>query len=277
VLALLAARLHEWTRRQFASACTSLELLDLPQIDRRGAVLFSSSAKHSDARLVLDDFKSGRFGPTAVVTHRASDEVQALASPDTHVISVAEPAQRDGFLATGSILQVSTLLLRAYLDAPVLPASLDAEDEEEAPLRDEVVVLSAPSLTCAAADIEVRLVESGLASVQVADFRDFAHGRHTGLARRKGRTTVIVLSDAASQPLAEATAALMPAGTDVRQWHCGAAWETAVVRLLVRSMRLAASAGERAGVDIARPAVSALGRRLYRLSSDDFPAGSPPA
>lgn len=265
VLALLAARLHEWTCRQFASACTSLELLDLPQLDRRGAVLFSSSAKHPDARLVLDDFKRGRFGPTAVITHRTSDEVQALASPDTHVVSVAEPAQRDGFLATGSILQVSTLLFRAYLDTPVLPASIDAEYEEEAPLRDEVVVLSAPSLTCVAADLEVRLVESGVASVQVADFRNFAHGRHTGFARRKERTTVIVLSDAASQPLAEGTAAVMPVDTDVRRWHCDAAWETAVVRLLARSMRLAASAGERAGLDVARPTVPAFGRRLYRL------------
>lgn len=264
VLAQLAARLHEWVCRQPARACTSLELLDLPQLDRRGAMLFSSSAKHPDAQRVLEDFQRGRFGPTALVTHRAKEEVQALGSPDTHVVTLPELDQRDGFLATGSILQIATLMLRAHLDEPELPLTL-AGSHGEAELRDEVLVLCPPSLSCVAADIEVRLVESGLASVQVADFRNFAHGRHTGFARRSERTTVVVLSDAASQPLADATAATMPASADIRRWHGDGAWEMAVVALLLRSMRLAASVGERAGVDVARPAVPAFGRRLYRL------------
>ncbi|MCP9491573.1 MAG: hypothetical protein MSC31_17115 [Solirubrobacteraceae bacterium MAG38_C4-C5] len=264
VLAVLAARLHEWVCRQPARACTSLELLDLPQLDRRGAMLFSSSANHPDAQRALADFQRGRFGPTALVTHRAAADVQVLASPDTHIVRLPEPIQRDGFLATGSILQIATLLLRAYLDEPNLPAVL-AADDGEAGLRDEVLVLSAPSLGCVAADIEVRLVESGLTCVQVADFRNFAHGRHTGFARRSEKTTVLVLSDAVSRPLADATAAALPASTDVRRWHRDSGWEAAVVALLARSMRLVASVGERVGVDVARPAVPDFGRRLYRL------------
>jgi hypothetical protein len=264
VLALLAARLHERVCRQPARACTSLELLDLPQLARRGAVLFSSSAKHPDAQRVLADFQRGRFGPTALVTHRAAGDVQVLASPDTHVVTLPQPTQRDGFLATGSILQIATVLLRAYLDAPDLPTALPLDDGET-DLRDEVLVLSAPSLGCVAADIEVRLVESGLACVQVADFRNFAHGRHTGFARRIERTTVVVLSDADSKPLADATAAALPTSADVHRWHSESAWEAAVLALLARSMRIIGAVGEREGLDVARPAVPGFGRRLYRL------------
>lgn len=264
VLAHLAARMHERVCRQPARACTSLELLDLPQLTRRGALLFSSSAKHPDAHQVLLDFKRGRFSPTALVTHRAGEDVLALVSPDTHVVTLAQPIQPDGFLATGTIMQVATQLIRAYLEAPELPQSLKVEDDN-GELRDEVLVLTPPSLACVAADIEVRLVESGLACVQVADLRNFAHGRHTGFAKRSERTTVIALSDDASQLLADGTTALLPPTSDLRRWHCNGSWEAAVIRLLFRSMRLAGAVGERAAVDVASPTVPLFGRRLYRL------------
>lgn len=263
-VAQLGARLHEHVSRQPARACTSLEALDSPQLGRRSAVLFSSSAKHPDARRVLADFARGRFTPAALVTHRPADELDGFVGGDTRVVTLPPPAQPDGFLATGSILQTATLLLRAYGYDKGLPSELD-QTSQEPPLRPEVLVLTPPSLLCVATDLEVRLVESGLAGVQVADFRNFAHGRHTGFARRSGSTTVIALADEESHALAEATVTALPPTIDVRRWFAGPAWEGAVVQLLVRSMRLAGSAGEAAGVDVARPSVPTFGRRLYRL------------
>lgn len=265
VLAELAARLHERVWRHPAQAVTALGLLDLPQLEQRGAMLFSSSAKHPDAQRVLTAFGRGRFTPTAVVTHRAAEQVQALAGADTRIVTLPLPARRDGFLATGSILQIATVLLRAYLPAAELPPVLEDPDPVDSVLRDELLVLTAPSLAAVAADLEVRLAESGLAAVQVTDFRNFAHGRHTGFARRADRTTVIALSDTGSAGLAAATVDALPETTDLRLWHVGGPWEQAVVSLLNRSMHLAETCGERAGVDIARPGVPAFGRRLYHL------------
>lgn len=48
-VAVLAARLHEEVFHKPARACTSLEALDSPYVEQRGAVLFTSSAKHPDA------------------------------------------------------------------------------------------------------------------------------------------------------------------------------------------------------------------------------------
>lgn len=263
-LAELAAHLHEGVCRQPARACTSLQALDTPQIGRRGAVLFSSSAKHPDAQRVLLDFRRRRFAPAVLVTHRDGDGVQELAGFDTLVVTLPQLAQPDGFLATGSILQTATLLLRAYLPDAQLSTALRSASEEPS-LRDEVLVLAPPSLACVAADLEVRLVESGLAPVQVSDYRNFAHGRHTGFDRRSERVTVIALSDLSSDPLATGTVGALPTSCDVRRWHVDGPWERAVVELLHRSIRLVGAMGERAGLDVARPKVPAFGRRLYRL------------
>ena len=265
VLAILAARLHEWTFRQPARACSALELVDLPQLAERGALLFSSSGKHPDAQRVLGDFRRSRFRPAVVVTHRDPGGLQERAGADTSIVQLPALDQPDGFLATGSVLQMTVALLRGYLDDPLLPASAPGSTDEETDLRGEVLVLTSPALAAVAADLEVRLVESGLAAVQVADYRNFAHGRHTGFARRLAEVTVIALSDPASNDLASGTTAALPGNADVRRWHHDGPWPEAVVGLLMRSMRLAGKEGERVGLDVGRPAVPAFGRRLYRL------------
>lgn len=265
VLAHLAARLHEASARQCAVACTALEAVGLPQLAQRGALLFTSSGKHPDARRVLADLSRARFRPGIVLTHRAADELGELAGADTRVVQLPALPQRDGFLATGSVLQMAVALLRGYLDRPDLPGRLPEAAADDEPLRREVLVLTPPSLGPAACDIEVRLVESGLAAVQIAEYRNFAHGRHTGFARRLDDTTVIALSDVASEPLASGTVAALPGRADVRLWHSDAPWPTALTSLLVRSMWLAGGQGQQAGLDVARPAVPTFGRRLYRL------------
>lgn len=266
VIAELAAYLHEERCRQPGRACTALEALEAPQLSRRGGLLFSSSAKHPDAKRVFEDFRRRRFAPAVLVTHRDTQEVQEAAGLDTLVVTLPPLAQGDGFLATGSILQLATLLLRAHGLENGLPSILPGVGADEGPLRDEVLVLAPSSLRSVATDIEVRLVESGLAAVQVSDYRNFAHGRHTGFARRSERVTVIALSASNSEALATGTVGTLPDRCDVRRWHVDGSWEEALITLLHRSMRLAGTAGDRVGLDVARPRVPTFGRRLYRLS-----------
>jgi hypothetical protein len=265
VLALLAARLHEWTFRQPGQACTALELIDLPPLAERGALLFTASGKHPDAQRILSELRRSRFRPAVVLTQRDPADLQELAGVDTQIVQLPALGHPDGFLATGSVLQMAVALLRAYLDDPALAPALPEAPQQEPQLRRELLVLTAPALAAVAGDLEVRLVESGLASVQVTDYRNFAHGRHTGFARRIRDTTIIVLSDPASEALASGTVAALPPEADVRRWHHPGPWPQAVVALLVRSMHLAGEQGRMAGLDVARPLVPAFGRRLYRL------------
>lgn len=265
-VASLAAQLHERCFLQPARPATSLEALELPQIGQRGAVLFSSSAKHPDAHQVLADFRRARFAPAALVTHRRREDLEKLIGPDTQVVQLPPPAQPDGFLATASVMQIAVLLLRAFFEHPTLPRSLNSGRNEVAQLREEVLVLTPPTLQPVATDIEVRLVESGLASVQVADFRNFAHGRHTGFARRLERVSVLILSDENSRALADATEAALPVSADIRRWHHEGEWPAAIVELLHRSMLFVGAIAKTEGLDPARPKVPVFGRKLYRLS-----------
>lgn len=268
VLAVLASYLHEEVFRQPARACTTLEAMHLPPIQGRGAMMFSSSAKHPDATAVLASYRRKRFDPAVLVTHRLADDVSDVAGADTDVVTLPLPARKDGFLATGSVLQIATLLLRSYLPEPTLPPVIKCAAEE--PVRQELIVLTPPSLTCVAADIETRFAEAGLASVQTADFRAFAHGRHTGFARRSPNTTILVLSEQSSIDLATATADKLPPDADVRLWNSDCAWPEAVINLLVRSMHLAGASGESQSVEVSRPAVPDFGRKLYHLALNKF-------
>jgi hypothetical protein len=263
VPAMLAARLHEQCCHQPTRAMTSLELLDLPPT-RRAAALFTSSAKHPDAKRVLQEFRRGRFSPAAVITHRRREDIADLVGPEAEIVELPPLTQPDGFLATGSILQMAVMLIRGFLPDVQLPSEI-ASDFGEGDVREEILVLTPPSLVSVAADIEVRLVESGLACVQIADFRNFAHGRHTGFNRRRAQTTVIVLSDSESEELASATADLLPDDADVRRWHHDGPWPAALLGLLIKSMHLVAAVGDSKGADPARPKVPVYGRSLYRL------------
>lgn len=265
VLASLASRLHELCYRQPANRLTALELIQLPHLTRRGALLFSSSAKHPDAQLVLNDFARGKFSPAVLWTHRTAADLTSLAGPATIIQSLPPLAHPDGFLATNSILQAAVLLMRAFLGDTAIPSQLAAVSETDTAVGDEVLVLTPPSLVPVATDVEVRLVESGLAAVHVTDYRNFAHGRHTGFARRLQRTTVIALSDASSRELADATVRELPGTADIRRWSTNEPWPQSVLGLLVRSMKLAHTTGRNAGLDVARPSVPDFGRRLYHL------------
>lgn len=264
VPATLAARLHEMRHRRPARACTSAGFLDLPFIEGRSAVLFSSSAKHPDAIHVIKALERSTLASASVITHRDPASLDPVAAPDVKVVQLPPLAQRDGFLATGSVLQMGVMLLRVYHHKPDLPHEMTWHEPEK-DLRDELLILAPPSLDAVAADIEVRMAESGLASAQVTDYRNFAHGRHTGLSRRMDEVTIIALSDPSSEALADATVETLPRDADVRRWHSGQRFPGAIVELLIRSISLAGSVGEQNALDVARPKVPAFGRRLYRL------------
>src|SRR5205823_8128451 len=133
-------------------------------------------------------------------------------------------------LATNSLLATMMLLVRAYehlfSTPPSLPCCL-AEllhprgktasswtelEQEFQPLceRGTLTVLHGHMTQPAAADIESRFTEAALRNIQLADYRNFAHGRHHWLARRANDTAVLILSTPEDQVAADRTASLIP-------------------------------------------------------------------
>lgn len=265
-LARLAADLHEDAVRQPARVLTPLQFVQAPRLGRTGVVLFSARAKHPDALLALNEMSGGWYRPAVLVTHRASEEIATAEKTDLRVVQVPKPALREGFLATNSVLAMAAMLVQAHganLTSDVIEDS--GGYAEQVPIeRQRLLVLYPPSLAAVAIDIETRLSELGLAAVQLADLRNIAHGRHTGLARNAADTTVLTISDRDSGVFAQAvTDIVRTSGAAHAHWHADLEWPLATIRLLVASMHLTHRFASAQGVDAGRPSVPQFGRVLY--------------
>jgi len=147
-----------------------------------------------------------------------------------------------------------------------LPAVLPAFDQQlSARIRESCLVLTGPGTASIGVDVEARLVETGLASVQLADYRNLAHGRHVGLVRNLSEVTVVGVVDPASAGIAESTLDILPPDVDLVTLRSELEWPISVLDLLVQSMQLTSTAGHAHGVDPGKPGVQEFGRRLYHL------------
>lgn len=265
-VAQLAATLHEHVGGQPARTVTPLELATLPTMTRSGAVLFSSGLSHPDALGALKRLVSNRFRPAVVVTLRDAVSVVKIVPADVEVVVLPALEFREGFLATTSVLVMAAALIRAYGGDDALPTTLPRPIVKLPEAAEQLLVLTTPALAPVATDIETRCHELGLVSVQVTDYRNFAHGRHVGLLRRAKSTSVLGLVDQTLEQLATATLDALPRDDiEVTTWRAQCRWPAAVIELLVASMELVASMAARQGVNPARPGAAPFGRRLYHL------------
>lgn len=279
-VAELAAHLHQHVGGRPAKVVTPLEFARLPPTFRSGAVLFSAGASHPDAIASLARLATGRFRPAVLVTLRDPAELGDLAPPDVLVVGLPALGIREGFLATNSVVAMMTALVRAYVGDEALPDALPPVDVAFPRVDAErLLVLTTPETAPVATDLETRCAELGLASVQISDYRNFAHGRHVGLARRIDTTAVLGLVSRPLEKLALATLDVLgAAGFDRVVWE--PRWEGpgGVIELTSASIAFANELARSQGVNPARPGAADFGRRLYHLSlrrlipkSDDGP------
>jgi hydroxymethylpyrimidine pyrophosphatase-like HAD family hydrolase len=262
-VATLAARMHEATTARPASAITPLAAISRPPLRDSGTMLLTSSAKHPDALEIIRRLGRPGLRPGVVLTHRTAADVPGL-PPGAVVVSLPALGLREGFLAVNSVLSMATALAHGY--GFVLPASLPTTSHCPWPATvDRLLVLYPPQLEAVAVDLETRCSELGLAAIQAVDLRNFAHGRHTGLSRRLGCTTILALSDSDTHEFTEATLAVLPPAATIRRWHSALAWPASALELLTVSMRACGELATSQGVSASRPKVPVFGRRLYRL------------
>lgn len=266
-VAQLAAEVQSATRGALATAITPLALVSEAPARDASVVVISSRASHPDVSFCLAAARQRHSYPIVLVTHRdpalLKPNVTKYLSDTVHIESVVP----DGFLATNSVLAMATLFVRAADPETALPALPWLKRPVPAIETDRALVLHGPGQRSAAVDLETRLSEIGLASVQVADYRNFAHGRHTGFARNLETTSIVSLAGPATQSLAEAVLSELPDGVRVHRVWTSREGFAGALDLLCASMRMVGETATVAGVDPARPRVPKFGRRLYHQSA----------
>jgi hypothetical protein len=202
----------------------------------------------------------------------------------TYCHEYATPVRKDGFLATNSLLATILLIVRAYEMAFSVPTSLPSTliellspslpfkqflselEEKLRPLwtRRTLSVLHGLMTQPTAADIESRFTEAALGNVQLADYRNFAHGRHHWLARNDEDTAVLMLATPEERSIAERTASLLPKSIPTLNLSVANSFP-GMISGVVQSIYIAWFAAKAREFDPGRPTIPQFGRRLYHL------------
>jgi len=188
---------------------------------------------------------------------------------------------RDGFLATNSLLALSVVALKAYgFRIGDLPRSFEAASNTvQTSSRSKpstvnssflelpnLVALHGPESRAAAVDLESKLTEAGLVSVQLSDYRNFAHGRHHWLAKNPNSAVLALASDEECE-LAKRTLALLPQSIPSLLMKTTLSGLASWVALQSAVFDLVGRYGEAKNIDPGRPGVPEFGRRIYHLNA----------
>lgn len=174
----------------------------------------------------------------------------------------------DGFVSTGTPLKFFALLCRAfnpgcdlakYSEMPLSPFRVELNDGT--PLGVDalrgigsLVVLHGSWGRPVALNLEGKLVESGLATAMVSDYRNYCHGRFIYTSNHLEDSAVVMLVSPRERDIAERTRRFLPSQTRLVIIETGEDSPEASLDLLVRSTGFFFDLCEATGTDHESPA-----------------------
>ncbi|MBI0538272.1 hypothetical protein D9599_22155 [Roseomonas sp. KE2513] len=242
--------------------------------------LFSAGANNPDIAGAFTAALGSAAAAVRLLTVNPQGETSLAAGGSDRVQVIVAPVadRKDGFLATHSLVAMVTCLLAAcevitrrsgrdVVDryAAEVAATVAPEGSPLSNFRsgDTVVVLHDPQCRTLATLIETSLWETGIAPVQRADFRNFAHGRHVWAARHPESTFVIAVTAAMSRDIWQAIRLALPSSirsTDIDLGHA-TRFRTAIS--VVEGLTTVQSLGKATGTDPGKPGRGKFAEAIY--------------
>ncbi|MFN7981121.1 MAG: hypothetical protein U0Q11_04635 [Vicinamibacterales bacterium] len=270
----LIAKLQSEHPRQPVRVLTPYEFLLQPADGLSSVLLLSAGGSNRDILRAASKAVSESYESVCAVVARAASPLRSLLAECPHTLHAGfdVPFGKDGFLAVNSLLATTVLIARAYASVFGIPWVAPTLDDFVAPsidaaLRPSIIVLAAGWSWPAALDMESKFNEAGLGTVVCTDHRNFAHGRHHGLARRAEVSGVVALSTPDCHPMALRTLRLIPQTIPRLHLKTKSNGATGSVDLIHQVFKLVERVADQRGVDPGRPQVADFGRRLYGLPS----------
>ena len=281
------AAIHRRATNQVTAVATPLDAATEPLDPSATIWLLSAGGGNVDILSALEALVSREPRQIAVLCGKDDSPLASLCRqhPFVDLMIFPPPAGKDGFLATNSLLGFTSLIVRAYAAEfgaesdwegtaqglePLLTAGSQTLTEWEAataPLwrRPTTLVLHGPDTRIGAIDLESKFTEAALGNLQVADYRNFAHGRHHWLAKRGDISAILAFVSERDRTLAERTLALIPADIPQARIEIPGPSTATGLASLVAALRITGWAGGARGIDPGRPGVPDFGRKLYHL------------
>lgn len=284
-VASLLCSLHEAYTGRVSRAVTPLELICNPTLASTSPIfIISAEGKNPDILEALQRARQYSSRTVHVVTNRDDSplmkRVSELHDVTPHVFSLAE---KDGYLATNSLVFDAALVARAYgeldrqgrqihfrvdeleFDDLSLPRWIEASTQfaKEVASRGSLIIVFSPHLRPIAEDLESKFSESALLFCQLADFRSFAHGRHLWLTERSKDSALLVLTEPAVTRLWDDMQPKMPEDVTHFRLPLAGSEPKDLIAGLIAGMHLVSAVANASQRNIARPTVSDFGRQLY--------------
>ncbi len=284
--AVFASMLHQQLG-SMAKPLTPLEFLKYENLNKSYSVLLVAAGGDDPDILASFERSLNRSKNLAVVSASAYAKLtlRALKVKSAFVHSEDLPTKKDGFLETNSLIAAMIWLFRSYAESNSLPFELPFFNDlafgglpqqkfaKELSCRLEQLA-GKRTILClydnwgkpAAVDAESKMSEAGLANVQLADYRSFAHGRHNWIDKNKDETGIVAFVTPECRSLAEKTLSLIPKYVPAASISTEFDGPVASIGLLIQSLFMIKFFGDARGIDPGRPGPPAFGRKLYRLS-----------
>ena len=273
--ATFASALHQQGGK-ISKCMTPLEFVWHPHLDGDARVAIVTAGGNNKDILASFDKAVASAPLTGIVSTATKSRLIRRAGGTKNVLvhAACPPSGRDGFLATNSLISTMLWLSRAYIEELSLPyeipkfarlASCGPGAFEKARSKKTLVVLHDDWGKTAAVDAESKMVEAGLANVQISDYRNFAHGRHNWLDKASSETCVVAMITPQCLGLADRTMGLIPTDVPVVRLATDFDGPAAAIDLTLQAFRMVEFFGAVRGIDPGRPGVKDFGRRIYGI------------
>lgn len=286
-VATYAASCHEKRFGQLSRAVSPLEYKEVGGFIRDAAALMlSAEGKNKDILSAAQSTLAFEHSALSLTLKKNTPLASfASASGAMSVIAYDMPWGKDGYLATNSLVAMIVLLAKAYCRdenkdflaelSYITPNWLEnrrnsiAETIYEYAVGTQVLVLFGSASQPSAIDVESKFAEAALGTCQLADYRQFAHGRHLQLSHAKNAIVIAFVSDD-ERGLAEATLELLPDRIrklvlDVPTCDSAAAVQGAIDAILITDV-----VADILGVDPGQPEVPEYCRVIHQLDPSSF-------
>lgn len=257
-----------------AQAMTPLQMMySGRELLRSSKLLFlSASGKNKD---ILNALKYGvKYNESGMMslTLRKNNPTEKLLEQYPKVLRWCEdiPSEKDGFLATNSLLATFTLLNRSFDgelvgDKIAFDGTYSKNYEFNLANIQNFIVLYGAAGEPVAWDIESKLTEAALGSALLSDYRNFGHGRHHWFDKRSENSCIIALVTPVERELAYKTIGCLPKNVPVIFIETELQTTAASIDILLKAFRFVNDLGEARGIDPGKPGVPGYGRMLYNL------------
>ena len=250
-------------------------------------ILITASGGNSDVLTSLKVAINREPNNLIILCGNKKSQIKNIASK-FNFINLCEydfPFGKDGFLATNSILAFNVLLARAYKDcfnfSYLFPKSfqqlidnyvsfenyLSEMKESIKPLLSKKTIIVLYDLwgKPVSYDLESKFSEGALGNIQLADYRNFAHGRHNWINNNSDTTGIISIITREDEKIAQKTLNLIPKKIPIVKLCTKYSGPIATLNLLIRVMYIVQIFGDSRGVDPGKPKIPEFGRKLYHL------------